>query len=350
MQKFVNFQKPIGILAHASAAGSEEARGPLGASFDFCDHSNRFGMETWELAEGELSRTVLALALKKARLSHEKIDLLFSGDLQNQCVASSLSPTLFSLPYIGLYGACSTSAEGLYLASSLLSAGNGPRLAAVVTTSHYCAAERQFRLPIEYGGQRTPTAQWTATAGGAFLLTADPEADVRARITGGMAGVPIDGGISDASNMGAAMAPAAAHTILSFFEKTGEKPDAFDAIVTGDLGFEGSELLAYLLRENGLSLSDKHRDCGKMIYNPAIQDVHGGGSGCGCSASVLSAHFLPLLEDGLMKRVLFLATGALMSPSSLLQGGNIIGVAPLVLIESSARSDCSDKTEGRKRK
>ncbi len=347
MQKFVNFQKPIRIFAHASAGGGEEAIGPLGASFDFCDRTNLFGMETWELAESELSRITLSLALKKAKLSHEKIDLLLSGDLQNQCVASSLAPTLLSLPHIGLYGACSTSAEGLYLAASLLSAGNGLEIAAVVTTSHYCAAERQFRLPIEYGGQRTPTAQWTATAGGAFLLTQETVSKPCGVIKGGMAGIPIDGGISDASNMGAAMAPAAAHTLLSFFEKTEESPDSFDAIVTGDLGFEGSELLSFILRENGLSLGEKHRDCGKMIYNPAIQDVHAGGSGCGCSASVLSAHFLPLLECGLMKRILFLATGALMSPSSLLQGGSIVGIAPLVVIESSVHSDQSDQSEGR---
>lgn len=339
MQKFVNFQKPSRIFAHASAGGKEEAEGPLGPSFDFCDKTGLFGMKTWELAEAQLSQITLSLALKKAMLSHEEIDLLFSGDLQNQCVASALSPTLLSLPYIGLYGACSTSAEGLYLAASLLSAGNGPTTAAVVTTSHYCAAERQFRLPIEYGGQRTPIAQWTATAGGAFLLTGDEFSGPCTVITGGMAGVPIDGGVSDASNMGAAMAPSAAHTLLSFFEKTGEDPLSFDAIVTGDLGFEGSELLSYLLRENGLSLSDRHRDCGKMIYDAESRDVHGGGSGCGCSASVLSAHFLPLLEKGLMKRVLFLATGALMSPSSLLQGGNIVGIAPLLVLESPAYYD-----------
>lgn len=337
MQKFVNFQKPIRIFSHAAAGGSEERKGPLGASFDFCDESDLFGAKTWELAEGELSRIALSLALKKARISHEDIDILLAGDLQNQCVASYSAPTAFGIPYLGLYGACSTSAEGLYLAASLLDGENALRRAAVVTTSHFCAAERQFRLPIEYGGQRPPTAQWTATAGGAFLLTSDEESEATVRITGGMAGVPIDGGISDASNMGAAMAPAAAHTILSYFDLTGDTPDQFDAIVTGDLGFEGSEILTYLLRENGLSLADLHRDCGKLLYNPEVQDVHSGGSGCGCSASVLSAHFLPLLECGLFKRILFLATGALMSPSSLLQGGSIIGVAPLVVIESTLK-------------
>ncbi len=337
MQKFVNFQRPIGIFSHAAAGGREERRGPLGASFDFCDESDLFGAKTWELAEGELSRLTLSLALKKAKLSHEEIDLLFAGDLQNQCVASHSAPTALGIPYLGLYGACSTSAEGLYLASSLLSSGDSLRRAAVVTTSHFCAAERQFRLPLEYGGQRPPTAQWTATAGGAFLLTNEEESAATVHLTGGMAGVPIDGGISDASNMGAAMAPAAAHTILSYFEMTDDTPERFDAIVTGDLGFEGSEILTYLLGENGLSLGERHRDCGKLLYNPGIQDVHSGGSGCGCSASVLSAHFLPLLECGLFKRILFLATGALMSPSSLLQGGSIVGVAPLVVIESTRK-------------
>ena len=337
MQKFVNFQNPVFIFSHASAGGSEERRGPLGPSFDFCDDSDLFGAKTWELAEGELSRLTLSLALKKAEISHTEIDLLFAGDLQNQCVASVSAPTAFGIPYLGLYGACSTSAEGLYLASSLLDGASSLQRAAVVTTSHFCAAERQFRLPLEYGGQRPPTAQWTATAGGAFLLTNDKNTDASIQIKGGMAGVPIDGGISDASNMGAAMAPAAAHTILSYFDITGEKPESFDAIVTGDLGFEGSEILTYLLRENGLSLHDLHRDCGKILYDPKIQDVHSGASGCGCSASVLSAHFLPLLECGLYKRILFLATGALMSPSSLLQGGSIVGVSPLVVIESTLK-------------
>ena len=337
MQKLIRFKKPIYFLSHASAVGGEEKRGPLGECFDFCDPTCRFGKKTWELAESELSKITLSLALKKAGLSHREPDLLLAGDLQNQCVASSGAHAAFRIPYLGLYGACSTSAEGLYIGASLLAAGAGLHLAAVVTSSHFCAAERQFRLPLEYGGQRPPTAQWTATAAGAFLITDDPPKKPAARIVGGMAGIPIDSRISDASNMGAAMAPAAAHTILSFFKKSDRMPQDFDAIVTGDLGYEGSEIMKGILCDNHFSLLKNHVDCGTLLYNPSIQDVHAGGSGCGCSASVLSAHFLPLLEKGKMKRILFLATGALMSPSSILQGGSIVGVAPLVILEGQEK-------------
>lgn len=333
MQKPILFEKPVYVLSHASAVGGEEKKGPLGDRFDFCDPSGRFGAKTWELSESELSRITLSLAMKKAGVSHKDPDLLLAGDLQNQCVASSGAHACLGIPYLGLYGACSTSAEGLYIGSSLLCAAHGIHLVAVVTTSHFCAAERQFRLPLEYGGQRPPTAQWTATAGGAFLITDQTVSKPSAKIVGGMAGIPIDSGISDASNMGAAMAPAAAHTLLSFFDKTDFSPSDFDAIVTGDLGFEGSEIMKGLLCDNRFPLLKNHLDCGTLLYNPSIQDVHAGGSGCGCSASVLSAHFLPLLEEGKMKRILFLATGALMSPSSILQGQSIVGIAPLIILE-----------------
>ena len=336
MQKLISFERPIRILSHASAVGKEEKRGPLGGAFDYCDPTCLFGAKTWELAESNLSRIALALALKKARLSHGELDFLLAGDLQNQCVASSCAHTALGIPYLGLYGACSTSAEGLFLAASLLSGSREYQRGAVVTSSHFCAAERQFRLPLEYGGQRPPTAQWTATASGAFLLTKQATPSPSAVITGGMIGIPIDGGISDASNMGAAMAPAAAHTILSYFQKSKEDPKEWDAIVTGDLGYEGSEILARLLSDNGLSLADRHVDCGTLLYNPSFQDVHAGGSGCGCSASVLSSHFLPLLEQKKMKRILFLATGALMSPSSILQGEAIVGIAPLIRLEADS--------------
>ena len=339
MQKPIFFEKPIYILSHASAVGGEEKRGPLGDRFDFCDPSNRFGAKTWELSESELSRITLSLALKKAGVSHRDPDLLLAGDLQNQCVASSAAHACLKIPYLGLYGACSTSAEGLYIGSSLLSSRGGLHLVAVVTTSHFCAAERQFRLPLEYGGQRPPTAQWTATAGGAFLITDQTPKKPSAKIMGGMAGVPIDSQIKDASNMGAAMAPAAAHTLLSFFEKTKSDPLDFDAIVTGDLGYEGSELMKGILCDNGAPLLKNHLDCGTLLYNPSIQDVHAGGSGCGCSASVLSAHFLPLLEKGEIKRMLFLATGALMSPSSVLQGQPIVGVAPLIVLQGNEEGE-----------
>lgn len=337
MRSIIRFQTPVSIYAHASAVGGVEADGPLGALFDFHDGSDRFGADTWEKGEESLSRAVLNLALSRAGQSQDEIDLLFSGDLQNQCVASSAGCGSMGIPYCGLYGACSTSCEGLLLAALALSASRETVRAGVVTTSHNAAAERQFRLPLEYGGQRTPTSQWTATAGGAFLLARSDEPTLSPdcpRIRAALVGRALDSGVKDGANMGAAMAPAAADTILRFFSLSGEKPSDYDRIVTGDLGTEGSALLSELLRENGLDLAGRHRDCGVLLFDPLKADVHAGGSGCGCSASVLSALFLPALERGELRRILFLATGALMSPSNLLQGGSILGIAPLIVLEA----------------
>ena len=336
MRTIIRFQDPVAIYARASAVGRSERDGPLGALFDFHDETDRFGADTWEKSEESLSRVVLNLALARAKESQDEIDLLFAGDLQNQCVASSAGCGSLGIPYCGLYGACSTLSEGLCLASLALTASREVSRAAVVTTSHNAAAERQFRLPLEYGGQRPPTAQWTATAGGAFLLARASAPFVTPhspRITACLVGRVVDGGVTDGANMGAAMAPAAADTILRYFSLSGESPSDFDRIVTGDLGTEGSALLSELLRDNGLDLAGRHRDCGVLLFDPLKADVHAGGSGCGCSASVLASLFLPALERGELRRILFLATGALMSPSCLLQGGSIRGIAPLIVLE-----------------
>ena len=334
MQKYLSFPEPPVFLSYASVVGREERRGPLGASFDLHEERDLFGQKTWEKAEGEIGRCALNLALKKAHLSPDAVDLLLAGDLQNQCVASSYGLSSFSIPYLGLYGACSTCTEGLFSLASFLSGCPSYRVGAVVTTSHNCAAERQFRLPVEYGGQRPPTAQWTATAGGAFLLSRRKKDDGGVFVLGGMAGKIVDGQISDGANMGAAMAPAAADTLLSYFSQSGASPADFDAVVTGDLGTLGSRLLLSLLKEHSLDLSAVHVDCGTLLYDTSVQDAHCGASGCGCSAAVLASYFLPLLAAGKMKNILFLSTGALMSPTSLLQGENILGVAPLLRLSS----------------
>ena len=328
MKRVIELCTPVSILAAASAVGYEEFRGPLGAEFDYHDDSDRFGEHTFERAEGEIAHIALNLALKKAGLSHTDIDLLYAGDLQNQCVASSGGLLSFGIPYIGLYGACSTLGEGLLSAALSLCATESLSRVAVVTTSHNSAAERQFRLPLEYGGQRTPTAQWTATAGGAYILD-------RGRgvcITHLMAGRILDYGIRDAANMGAAMAPAAKESISVFLAETKSKADDYDAIITGDLGREGSSLLKELLFKDGISLS-RHYDCGAMLYHEKKQDSHAGGSGCGCSAAVFAAHFFKRLLSGEMRRVLLVPTGALMSPSSIAQGGSIAGIAPVICLE-----------------
>ncbi|MFA5562446.1 MAG: stage V sporulation protein AD [Eubacteriales bacterium] len=336
MQKLWSLPCPPRIFMAASAVGKEEYRGPLGEKFDYHDDTDRFGGDTWEHAEEGLAYKTLTLALNKAHLLPESLDLLLAGDLQNQCVATSTGLLPFGAPFLGLYGACSTAGLGLLVAALALAATDAVRTAAVVTTSHNCAAERQFRTPLEYGAQRTPTAQWTATAGGAFLLARDRG---RVALPALMAGRVVDSGLSDAANMGAAMAPAAADSLLCYFAQSGDSPAAYDAVVTGDLGREGSAMLSYLLEGQGLFLGEKHLDCGKLLYDFNRQDVHAGGSGCGCSAAVLAAHFLPLLESGAMRNILFIATGALMSPSSLQQGGRVLGIAPAVRLSHVEESD-----------
>ncbi len=330
MQHIFFPKHPPRILAAASAVGHEESRGPFGDVFDFHDTTDLFGGDTWEHAEENLSHTVLNLLLDKAKLRPADIALLFAGDLQNQCMASAEGLYAEKIPFCGIYGACSTVGEGLFLASLALCADDALPNAAVITSSHHCVAERLFRLPLEYGGQRPPTAQWTATASGGFLLTRERG---HVAVTAGMAGVMIDAGVKDGANMGAAMAPAALRTLLAFFSVSGERPSDYDAVVTGDLGYEGSAILCDLAAKSGLDIAPVHRDCGAMMYDRKTQDVHAGGSGCGCSASLVAAHFVPALARGTYKRILFLPTGALMNPDTLKQGGDIIGVAPLVRLE-----------------
>lgn len=317
------------VISAASVVGKKEMNGPLGHRFDLCDESDRFGVKTWEGAESEMQRMALNTALGKAKLEDRDLGALFAGDLLNQCVGSAYGLLSFEVPYFGLYGACSTSCEGLLLASAMVTHDILDR-AAVVTSSHYCAAERQYRTPIEYGGQRPPTAQWTVTGSGAFILAKSGHAPALARICRGMPGIARERGINDPNNMGAAMAPAAEDTLLRFFRATHTSPTDYDRIVTGDLGFEGGDILCDLLRADGFPIRDRYADCGQLIYSREAQDVHGGGSGCGCSAVVLAAHILPKLQSGELSRILFLSTGAMMSPDSIKQGESIPAIAHLV--------------------
>lgn len=317
------------IVASASVVGKSEYEGPLGEYFDLHDCSDKFGMKTWELAESEMQRLAFNTALAKLSLSEQSVGALFAGDLLNQCVSSSYGLLDFDIPYFGLYGACSTAVEGIMLASATVSAGYFGT-AAAITSSHYCSAERQYRTPIEYGAQRSPTAQWTVTGAGAFMIC--PEG--RVRVVEGLPGIVIEKGISDASNMGAAMAPAAADTILRYFRESGLAPNDFDMIVTGDLGHEGGRILCELLLSEGLDIRDRYRDCGVMIYDRERQDKHAGGSGCGCSAVVLASYLCPMLESGKIKNILALGTGAMMSPASIQQGQAIPAIAHLIRISS----------------
>lgn len=330
MRKIIKFENKVpSFLSWASVGGYEERRGPLGNKFDFCDDTDRFGMKTWELAEGEMGRISLNIAMNKISYSPDNLDAVLAGDLENQCVASSGGLYSFGIPYIGLYSACSTCTEALLLLSSLISSGQ-LSCGATVTTSHNSAAERQFRTPIEYGGQRTPTAQWTATASGSFILGEGGNI----KIKNAMIGKIVDGLIGDASNMGAAMARAAFDSFYTYFSLSEIPPREFDYIVTGDLGRVGSNIFEELMEKEISGAHIKHLDCGNLLYDKKNADVHSGASGCGCSASVLASYFLPELAVGNIKNILFMSTGALMSPSSVLQGENILGIAPLIHISS----------------
>lgn len=318
------FDAPPVILAQGAVGGKKEGEGPMAAQFDLLFPENSLGELTWEQAESRLQQHCLELTLQKARLPLGRLSLVLGGDLQNQCTATAYHMSRTDVPFAGLYGACSTMAEALGLAACL-AAGGCVEVAAALASSHFCAAERQFRTPLSYGGKRTPTAQWTVTGAGAVILGGQGSACISAVTFGRVRDLEV----KDINNMGAAMAPAAAETIRRYFSDTGEAPAAFDAVYTGDLGAVGSLLLAQLLERDGLVLHN-HQDCGLLVFDRATQDVQAGGSGAGCSASVLCCHVLPRLEAGKLRRVLFLSTGALMSQTTFLQGESIPGVAHLV--------------------
>lgn len=315
-----------------SIVGKKESEGPLGALFDEVTEDVRMGSDSFEKGESAMQKRAVELALASAGRSAGELDLIAGGDLLNQCIGTAFGIGAFGVPFLGLYGACSTMAESLMLASMLVDGGYA-ETAAAVTSSHFCAAERQFRFPLEYGGQRSQNAQWTVTGSGSVLVTSGagkPYALVREVCPGRI----LDYEITDSSNMGAAMAPAAADTLARYLRDTGRRPEDFDLIVTGDLGAVGGDLLRQLMEREGLPLGDNYNDCGMMIYDRERQDVHAGGSGCGCSATVLCAAILPQLRAGTLSEVLFLPTGALMSTTSSQQGEPILGISHLLHLSS----------------
>ena len=318
------------FISTGNAVGKKEFEGPLGPLFDTHDTDDRFGKNTWEKAESEMQRIAFNMALKKADLGFEDVGAIFAGDLLNQCVGSSYGMLGCMIPYFGIYGACSTAGEGIMLASVMTTHKIFERCAAV-TSSHNCSAERQYRTPIEYGGQRTPTSQWTVTGSGAFII-GDTNAG-KVKIKAGLPGRVIDKGINDANNMGAAMAPAICDSFCRFFSESGERPEDYDLILTGDLGHEGSSILRDLMQIEGYKFEENYTDCGVLIFDKKTQDTHSGGSGCGCSASVLSAYVLPQMERGRFKKTLFVASGAMMSPDSIKQGESIPAVGHLLSFE-----------------
>lgn len=326
----VKFSKAVSLLSTAAVAGQKEGEGPLASHFDIIMENSEWGEDTWEKAESKMQRMAVGRALEKAKVDAKDVKYIFAGDLLNQCISSTFGLMAFDIPFLGVYGACSTMAETMGLAAMSIDGGYGD-LSVAVTSSHFCTAERQYRNPLEYGGQRTPTAQWTVTGSGAVVLS---ESGNGPYITHFTSGKVVDLGVKDANNMGAAMAPAAADTLAAHFEDTGRNPDFYDLIVTGDLGTVGKSIIVDLMREKGFDVGGNYDDCGCMIFDVQKQDMHAGGSGCGCGAITLCGYIMDRIRAGELKNVLFMGTGALLSPTSTLQGESIPSVAHAVAISA----------------
>lgn len=316
------------IIETASSVGKKEGEGNLGQYFDQVYYDAYLGEKSWEKAESRLIKNTLETLLQKTKQAPCDIDVIFGGDLLNQCIGSNYGLLDFNIPFFGLYGACSTFVESLILASITVNGGHAKK-AVAITSSHFCSSERQFRFPLEYGGQRTPTSQWTVTGSGAALVSTGGNI----RITHATVGKIIDYGIKDVNNMGSAMAPAAIDTIVRHFKDRNLSSDYFDLVVTGDLGMVGRQIVEEQLFGYGIDVKDRYIDCGEQIFDSKRQDTHAGGSGCGCCASVFSGWLYKLLKQKKYKRILLTATGALMNPTTCFQGETIPGIAHAVSIE-----------------
>lgn len=325
----IEFDVPPIILNAAAIVGQKESQGPLSEYFDVKLTDDKLGEESWEKAESKLQKETATLAMERAGLTPNDINYILSGDLLNQCVGSNYGLRDLQIPFFGLYGACSTMTESMSLGAMLIG-GNFANYVMCGTSSHFCSAEKQFRNPLEYGGQRSPAAQWTVTGSGYAVLGNHGQGPKITHITTGKI---VDMGVCEQDNMGGAMAPAAIDTLLTHFEDTNRKVSDYDLILTGDLGKIGSEILCNLMLENGYDISKVHNDCGKMIYDIEAQDVHSGGSGCGCCGSVFCGYIFKELKKGNLNKILVMATGALMNTMTLQQGESIPGIAHAIAIE-----------------
>lgn len=326
----IEFLDMPSIMGYGSVAGKKESEGPLKDDFDKIIYDMYAGQDTWEQAESLFQKEALSIALQKSGYNASDVGFLFAGDLLNQCIGSSYGLKDFNIPYLGQYGACSTMVQGLILASVMVESKSA-LLSACVTSSHFCSAERQYRFPLDYGGVRPQSAQWTVTASGSCVLSAEQNAD-KPRVKTATVGKIVDLGVKDQNNMGAAMAPAAADTLSAFLNNTGTKASDYDMIYTGDLGKIGSKLMYELLKKDGIDVQSIHKDCGVMIFENDDFDVHSGGSGCGCCGSVLCGHILKNVEKKQQRNILVMATGALLSPTSVQQNQSIPCVAHLINI------------------
>jgi stage V sporulation protein AD len=326
----IKLSNPPSMLAASAVVGPKEGEGPLSEYFDLIQKDDYFGQDSWEKAESKFVEEAVKRAIGKSGVSITSIDYMLAGDLLNQIISSSFAARNLQIPYLGVYGACSTMAESISIGSMIIDGGYADHIICA-TSSHFSSAERQYRFPLEQGVQRPPYAQWTVTGAGATMLAATGNGPYITYVTTGKV---VDFGIKDANNMGAAMAPAAVDTISAHFKETGRAPSYYDLIVTGDLATVGKEIALELLKKEGYDVKNNYNDCGCMIFDNLKQDTHSGGSGCGCSASVLNGYLYNQLMHGELNRILFVATGALLSPISAWQGESIPCIAHAVAIET----------------
>ncbi len=337
----VFFENKPYIIGRGTVVGQKEGQGPLAKDFDIVLDDDMYGEKSWEKAESKMLKEAMYKALGRACITKDDVDVMLSGDLLNQLMSSSFMARDLHIPFLGLYGACSTMTESLVLGSMLVDGGFA-RKTLVGASSHFCTAERQFRTPVEHGNQRPPSAQWTATAAGAAVISSEAAIEgvkkKHIRAESATVGKVIDAGIKDANQMGAAMAPAAVDTLLNHLEDTGRSIEYYDLVATGDLGFIGKDIMTDLLADAGVANGSKktifsrYDDCGTMLFSKE-QDVHSGGSGCGCSAVVFCGHLLKQMEQGNIKRMLLMSTGAMLSTISPFQGESIPGIAHAISLE-----------------
>lgn len=326
----ITFSNPPYIVGNMSVVGQKEGQGPLRDYFDIIYSDDKIKEKTFEKAETVMLKNAIDGAIAKSKINPDNIDCMIGGDLLNQITSSQYVAREYNIPFLGLYSACSTMTEALILGSVLIDGGYFDNVVCS-TCSHFATAERQFRYPLEYGCQRPPYSQWTVTGAGSMVMSATDNGN-SIKITKALIGKVIDYGTSDLNNMGASMAPAACDTLFTLFEDTNTKPSDYDFIVTGDLGKLGSDILRNLMREKGIELKNNYHDCGCLIYDNS-QKCYQGGSGAGCSATVVSSYILDKMKKGELRKVAYLATGALMSSQSCYQGETIPCISHAVVLE-----------------
>lgn len=326
----LQFDLPPYIKDGYTIVGPKESQGPLKEYFHKVIKDNYYGEKTWEKAEKKIMEEAADSLINANFLNKNNVDFFLAGDLLNQTISSNYAARTLGIPFLGLYGACSTMVEGIIMAAVMIEGGFASNIVAA-TSSHYGSAERQFRMPVEHGNQRTMTAQWTVTGSGATLISKEK---TKIKVTSATIGKVLDMGVKDAGNMGAAMAPAAADTIVKHFKDTGRKPDYYDVILTGDLGEVGKQLTQELVQKQGYDIKNQYDDCGVKIYENKKQDTHAGGSGCACSAVVFNGYILKKIKDNQLNKVFLVATGALMSPCIIQQGESIPGIAHGIAVET----------------